>query len=338
MEAERIEVSTMRQLASERIFSPEGISILGEAVRLAPSIHNTQPWRLRALPDGIEISEDPDRRLPVADPLGRERLISCGAAVFNAALAMTNLGWAPDIALVPEPAVVGRITRGAACEPDDEDFRLYAAIPDRRTHRRVFLPHPLLPATLALLYDAARRHGAWLHIVGSSGEREKVAGLMSRGTRAMSGNTAYAEEIRRWVNRGGFGARSSDGIPIASMGRGPYPIDGLSHRDAVTTDTRTEAIVAELARSTVAVLFTPRDDSFDHVSAGLALEHVLLAATSRGLAVSFANQAVERPELREELAGALGEPGHPQLLLRIGRPVVTVPATPRRPLADLFVH
>jgi nitroreductase len=47
----------------------------------APSVHNTQPWRFKVSRYKIELYADLRRKLRV-DPLGREMLISCGAAVF----------------------------------------------------------------------------------------------------------------------------------------------------------------------------------------------------------------------------------------------------------------
>jgi hypothetical protein len=54
------------------------------------------------------------------------------------------------------------------------------------------------------------------------------------------------------------------------------------------------------------------------------------------LAASFANQALESQALRAELSDILGEIGFPQTFLRIGHPVASVPATPRRDVDELF--
>ena len=69
--------------------------------------------------------------------------------------------------------------------------------------------------------------------------------------------------------------------------------------------------------------------------AGLALETVLLAATSVGMVASFLNQVVQQEAYRPDLAALFDEVGHPQVVLRIGRPLVDVPLTPRRPLTDV---
>src|SRR5262245_55774431 len=54
-----------------------------EAAVAAPSIHNSQPWRFRVTALGVDVFADRDRGLHVIDPIGRELLISIGAAVFN---------------------------------------------------------------------------------------------------------------------------------------------------------------------------------------------------------------------------------------------------------------
>lgn len=50
---------------------------------LAPSSHNTQPWRFLIQHDTVQVCADRRRALPVTDPFDRELLISCGAALFN---------------------------------------------------------------------------------------------------------------------------------------------------------------------------------------------------------------------------------------------------------------
>ena len=52
--------------------------------RMAPSIHNTQPWHMRLEGDALTLELDPARTLPVVDPALRQAWISCGCALFNA--------------------------------------------------------------------------------------------------------------------------------------------------------------------------------------------------------------------------------------------------------------
>jgi hypothetical protein len=68
----------------------------------APSVHNTQPWRFGHGERAIDVYADTGRRLRVADPAGRELMISCGAAVFTLRVAMRYLGSLPHVRLFPD--------------------------------------------------------------------------------------------------------------------------------------------------------------------------------------------------------------------------------------------
>jgi hypothetical protein len=76
--------------------------VLGAGV-YAPSVHNTQPWRFAISDREISVFADPSRCLPVADPRGRELMISCGAAVLTIRVALRQLGYVPTAAIMPDP-------------------------------------------------------------------------------------------------------------------------------------------------------------------------------------------------------------------------------------------
>lgn len=72
--------------------------------------------------------------------------------------------------------------------------------------------------------------------------------------------------------------------------------------------------------------------------AGQALQRVLLVARGLGLQASFLNQPVQVPALRFKLQHPLGRPGVAQVLPRLGYADDQLPASPRRPLADVVEH
>jgi hypothetical protein len=57
---------------------------------LAPSSHNSQPWKFRLELDGIAVLRDLGQELPVADPVGREAVIGIGASLFNLRVAAAS--------------------------------------------------------------------------------------------------------------------------------------------------------------------------------------------------------------------------------------------------------
>ncbi|MET0840461.1 MAG: hypothetical protein ABWY19_16895, partial [Marmoricola sp.] len=70
----------------------------------APSVHNTQPWQWRIAGQTIELYADRTRQLPVADPEGRNLVISCGAALHHAGESARALGLDAAVEPLPDPA------------------------------------------------------------------------------------------------------------------------------------------------------------------------------------------------------------------------------------------
>lgn len=91
-------------------------------------------------------------------------------------------------------------------------------------------------------------------------------------------------------------------------------------------------------KASIAVLSTPLEDTRAWLRAGLALQRLLLVATSYDLTVSFLNQALEYADLRDDVRNLIGRPSWPQLVLRCGYPAYSADRTPRRPLSETLDH
>src|SRR5689334_11269234 len=74
------------------------------AAGLAPSIHNTQPWRWRISRESLDLHLEPDRLLQVADPDTRLATLSCGAALHHARVSLAAQGWRATVTRIPDPA------------------------------------------------------------------------------------------------------------------------------------------------------------------------------------------------------------------------------------------
>ncbi len=135
--------------------TPEQIArFVVEAAVNAPSVHNTQPWWFYGHDGEIGMHADHERKLPVADPDGREMLVSCGAALFTARVALRYLGIVPQVRIRSDPDLpnlVARITWSGTAPPADYERELYAEIRRRRTHRGGFDAEPLPDGVLSAL-------------------------------------------------------------------------------------------------------------------------------------------------------------------------------------------
>ncbi len=312
---------------------------LAAAARLAPSIHNTQPWRFEALPDGLGIYDDVERGLASIDPLGRQRTMSCATAVYNATVAMAQAGFAPRVELLPDPDrpdLLATVRRGAPTPPTDGDLRRHGVLGTRRAHRRLHQRRSLAADDVDQLCEAVAGEKA-RPVVPDQLTRRRLGVILRTALRHQLDDPEHLAEIDRWIRHPGDPAERQDGIPVGSLGTTPYPADSIVH-DGWDPDELDEIPVEdELEASTVIAIATRGDSRRDWLVAGAALERLWLEAAARDLAVTFADQATQWAQTREEAAAALGAPGELQVVVRVGHPLVDVPPTPRRPLDDLWL-
>lgn len=305
---------------------------LVEAAAAAPSVHNSQPWQFLVGERHVDVFADPDRHLRVADGSGRSLLISCGAAVLNLRVAADHLGFHPRVRLLPtpdDPTHVARVEvdhrHGWAGSMDE----LYPAVWTRRTNRFPFRNRPVPRSSLSRMQDAVTVENAVLRVADDPAEIARLVALLH------DADLAEVDESRAeraaWVGTGSV----VDGVPLTALG--PRPADlHTPFRELGRPVDRTRRPWARFeAAPTLAVLSTMRDAPVDWVRAGQALQRALLVATNEGLAASFMNQPIEDQDLRWQVRSPLTGIGTSQMIMRLGFGV-PVPATPRRPVADVL--
>ena len=297
----------------------------------APSVHNTQPWRFRINPYNIELLADPRRKLRV-DPVGREMLVSCGAALFGLRLATRSLGYHPIVALLPEPGqlrLLARISLVAGAPMTALEREMLSGVPHRHTHRGAFLPGPLPPRLLAGMQHDAFAEGAMLALVQRSVDYERLATLLATTGPRQDGDAAAMADIMRWAGAAPVTAR--DGVPACAFPSRPATEHGrLRQRDFdLGRGIGREETAGEPPAGT-AVLLTLKDGRADWLRAGQALQRLLLHAASRWVFASLYTQPLESSQIRHLVAERLALPGFPQMLLQVGLADTTHP-TSRRP-------
>src|SRR6185369_15981431 len=69
--------------------------------RLAPSSHNSQPWRFVTGPSEVDLFADLERWLPAIDPEQRELHVSLGCALEAMRIAADYAGWGSEVIYFP---------------------------------------------------------------------------------------------------------------------------------------------------------------------------------------------------------------------------------------------
>ena len=310
----------------------------------APSVHNTQPWRFGPGDRYIDVHADAGRRLRMADPAGRELMISCGAAVFTLRVALRYLGWLPRARLFPDPSRPALVARVYWDEDritaDSYEREMYAAVTARHTHRGGFGPGPLPGGTLVALRAEASREGAMLRLVSPGDQRDALAAAVQAGEHALRLDSKRAAELAAWVVPPDSSRR--DGIPPAAYPAEPAHTEpDFPGRDFAAGHGWGLAAPAADERSAGAVclLATSANEPADWVAAGQALQRVLLRAAACGVAAALHSQPLELPQLRDFVRVQLAGRAHPQMIIRFGvtRQAGSGRASIRRPVGEILL-
>ena len=312
--------------------------VVAEFASLAPSVHNTQPWRFVARNQALEIHADPDRALHYLDQGHRQMYISCGAAAEFARLAIRSLSFACTVRLLPaggEETLVATLIIGGPEATTPVEERLIDAVARRYTDRGPYTDEQVSRLAVQRMREAAAERHCWLRVLDRPDDRLSVIRLLSTAEAAEAEDAGYRDELADWRRSG----PSADGVPAEAFadweaGR----VNDVPLRDfsgAAVHPHPDSGVPPTVERDTIVLLGTDRDDQVSWLQAGRALADVLLTITDDDLVSQPLGPVLDVPFTRAQLRRDLGLVGYPQMLLRIGHGL-RAPLTGRRSVDEVF--
>ncbi|GAB3086755.1 Acg family FMN-binding oxidoreductase [Micromonospora schwarzwaldensis] len=280
----------------------------------APSVHNTQPWHWTVLPDALELRVVRERHLSAMDPEGRLLVVSCGAALHHARVALAAEGWTPVVERLPDPHqpdLMARITGLRHTGADPDAMRLVQCMRVRHTDRRPVSDEQIPTAVLGDIDRAATREGVNLQLLDDM-QKIELAGAAQHAAAVEADSPELREELAYWTNRAGTGTglppevlpdqAAQTTVPGRDFGApGSLPI-GPGHDKAAV----------------YAILWGAEDEPLSWLRAGEALSAAWLEATRHGVSLVPLSGVVEVDGTREVLRQTLAGLGHPYLSMRLG--------------------
>ena len=301
----------------------EQLRTITQFAALAPSVHNTQPWRFTADDHSIEVRADVERMLDVLDPNARQLHISCGIAIEFARLAVRALGRDCVVRLLPqpegEPTLLATLTVGHPMPTTPAERALIDAIPRRYTDRGQYDATLIAPGVLARMRDVAAERGSWLRVLDRPGDRTTAAMLLPRRRRSRQADPATARSSPPGGVRSG--ARRCSRPGAARPWERPVVSD-VPLRDFVERAPRLSPADLEVPpaveRDTLVLIGSDEDTPVGWLRTGRALALVLLTLTDAG--------ATSQP-----LGPVVDVPAHPRAASARSRPArPPAAAAPRR--------
>jgi nitroreductase len=245
------------------------------------------------------------------DPAGHLMMLSCGAALHHARVALDAEGWHYEVERTGEElaAVIRAVDSG---EVDPVAMRHFQTTLVRRTDRRVVTDEPVDDAALAAIGAAAERNGARLHVLHGD-QVIDLAVAVERAGVIEALDPRQEAELAEWI---GGDRPAGTGVPDSAI-----PTDVPSATVAERDFGRSGRLVAGQSHDRAAVyalLYGDSDEPVDWLRGGEALSAAWLAATEAGLTLLPFSAPIEVPTTRQALRRTLSGVGFPYLAMRIG--------------------
>ncbi|MFE0646994.1 Acg family FMN-binding oxidoreductase [Streptomyces sp. NPDC059534] len=325
------------------------VTSLVQDAATAPSMHNAQPWKFvhRTGTGVVELYGDPLRRMPHEDPDHRALHLGCGAALFALRVAAAHRGLHGVVRLLPRPEDPWHFADVELHGPDDTDptdptdptdsglAALHAALPQRHSSRFPFTEERIPSEVVDGLRAAALLEGCRL-VVPGAWHTDTVLGLVHDSERFEAADEAVRAEIATWARTGTSAEGSAtEGIPAYAFGPRQYDVTSPV-RDFDASRHVTDRAAARFEKNPqIALLGTTEDTPRQWLTAGQALQRVLLQATLDGLSTSLMSQPLEWPDLRSTARDPGSTTGFVHMVIRLGYGP-RGRATPRRPVSEVL--
>ena len=326
--------------------APEASADLRELVRLAtlaPSGHNTQPWKFRLEARIIRLYPDLTRRVPVVDPDNRELWISLGSALENLLVAAARFGYqaettyhlagTPDDHIAVALQKTGPIPTGRAA--------LFEAIPLRQSTRSAYDGQPVPGSELRQLEAAATGPDVTPLLFTGAAAMQPLLEYVVAGNEQQLSNDDFKQELVRWLRFNDREALASrDGLLSRSSGNPSLPrwVANFFIGGSLKPAAQSEKDVLHIRSSADLLLFTSiENDPAAWLEIGRAHERFALLATTLNLKCAYLNQPCEVPAVRAQVQSQLSLNGaFPQLLMRFGHGPA-MPRSLRRPVGEMLL-
>ena len=309
---------------------------------MAPSGHNTQPWKFEAINNIIRIHPDFSRRIPVVDPDDHALYISLGCALENLVIAAQKNGYFSKVNYFPnsEDYLEVEFSEG----PSAEVTGLYQAIPERQSNRRIYNGPSIPDDHLQQLADANIYPDVELKIIQTDDDQiEPVIQFVKEANYIQFNDSAFVEELVSWIRFSKHDAlERKDGLTSSAMGFPSVPgwLGNIIIRKFAKPEGEARKCEKMIRSSAILMFFISKNRTKKTwVDVGRSFERTALTATSLGISHAHLNMPCEVETVRKKLSEhlELDTAEEPMLLIRFGY-AEPMPRSPRRDISDLVIQ
>ena len=293
--------------------------------RLAPSVHNTQPWKFQTDETTISLLPAPERFLDNGDPTKRELWISLGVCLETILQAANGLGLTATIKSVQtnslnSPVAVIEVSLNGAA-----DQTILTAITNRHSYRGKMRPLNL-PDTFAAECQRtiADIGGVSALLAEDPKDIQQIADYTNKGMRLALSSPAFRRELAELIHPNWSKSRTGMHGFVLNKGMLGSVWEKISMKHGLSLKAKAYADKQKVLESS-ALLFVAANGDVPHfwLNAGRAYMRLALLITRYGFAHSTIAAPIEAASFHEDIEKILSTTGRIQTMMRIGSPVKT---------------
>ncbi len=180
---------------------------------LAPSSHNTQPWRFNINSENFEISISVAKEyiLPASDVNGRQTIISMGCALANIKIAASLFGYKTETIILNEDKQIFKPTEHnteiipllkitlSSDTPIESFDDLYQAIFKRKVTRAEYLESSEIPTNLLNEIESLNNDKIKIHLVSDRLRRLTIGEFQGQADNFVINSKKFSRELGEWL-------------------------------------------------------------------------------------------------------------------------------------------
>src|SRR3989344_1689018 len=185
---------------------------------LAPSTHNSQPWKFKLKNEICEMHKDLKRLLPQADKTEKNLYISLGCCLENLVIAAKYLNINQKVIYHrpknSQDSLVAtvkfeNIMRNMSFNSNYKD--IFSAIQERTTHRGIYTKKAIDKKIIQKIIEDYSNNKVKVQIITHDDQIKKIAQLTQKSIKYLYSLKPFRRELSQWINNN-F-SQKKEGIP-----------------------------------------------------------------------------------------------------------------------------
>lgn len=318
----------------------ERLKFLLRFALLAPSSHNSQPWRFHITGDQIVVYPELSRALPKSDKNDRQLFISLGAALANLLVAANFYGYRSKVRYMPNEfsgaAFVVRLLEVEINNSINRDERIVKSIISRHSNRNKYSDRILSDEFIESIKSASGDQFR-VYVIQDKKIKNKIADIVIDANVEAMDDSDFRFELSSYVKSNV--TKSKIGMPMFGFGV-PTLLSFLApfllRRFNLNRLSRSQDEELLKEHTPYFVIITSRvDDKESWIKAGEIFESIALMAERDGVRTASMAAPIQIGENYKKMQLLLSTEMRPQVFFRMGYSEEITPHSPRLSLEDI---